>query len=177
MLRKIAAGKRTEGGNFAIVAARYNPKYTDALVSAARAELRKGAATHIEVVRVPGSFEVPVVAATLAKRGFDAIICLGAIFQGATSHARNIADGVSVALANLQIKTGIPMIHGVLLFENEEQARVRCLGREHNRGTEAARTALEMAEVMRSLRKKFSRPGKLFSPADWTEAIATDPGE
>lgn len=153
MLKEISARKSQKGGSFAIVAARYNPRFTNAMVRSAKKELQSGGATQIKIVRVPGSFEVPVVAARLAAMipAFDAIICFGAILRGATTHAQNIADGVSTALASLQIQTGIPIIHGVLLFENEEQARVRCLGKEHNRGVEAARTALEMAQVMRSL--------------------------
>ena len=154
MLKKISERKIRAGGRFAIVAARYNPKYTDALVRTAKAELKAGGATQVEVIRVPGSFEVPVVAARLVTApspAFDAVICFGAILRGATTHAQNIADAVSVALANLQVQSGVPIIHGVLLFENEEQARVRCLGREHNRGIEAARTALEMTRVMRSI--------------------------
>jgi 6,7-dimethyl-8-ribityllumazine synthase len=157
MLKKIAKRTATPaGGNFAIVAARYNPAYTDALVRSAKAELKAGGAERIETIRVPGSFEVPVVAARLVRATaprFDAIICFGAILRGQTTHAQQIADAVSFALARLQVQSGIPVIHGVLLFENDEQARVRCLGREHNRGIEAARVALEMAAVMRGLEK------------------------
>jgi 6,7-dimethyl-8-ribityllumazine synthase len=145
--------------SIAIVAARYNPTYTEALVSSAQEELGKGGVKNVATVWVPGSFEIPVVAARLAKANdpeFEAIICFGAIFQGQTSHAQNIADSVSHSLADLQIISGKPIIHGVLLFQDEEQARVRCLGKEHNRGTEAARTALEMIGVMRSL-QNFER--------------------
>src|SRR5688572_18729180 len=123
MLKKIA--KRTaKGGTFAIVAAKYNPQYTDALVQAAEQEL-KSAQASVEIVRVPGSFEVPVVAARLArgKKKFDAIICFGAILRGQTTHAQQIADAVSIGLMQIQVATGIPVIHGVLLFENEEQGR------------------------------------------------------
>ena len=81
----------------------------------------------------------------------SAILCFGVIFQGETSHARHIGDAVSHALAGIQVDYGIPVIHGVFVFENEEQARVRCLGKKHNRGTEAARTAVEMAGVIRQL--------------------------
>jgi 6,7-dimethyl-8-ribityllumazine synthase len=138
---------------FAIVAARYNPLYVDALVQAAEQEFRSAGSSLPEIIRVPGSFEIPVVAAKLASRKprFAAILCFGAILRGATTHADHIALGVTHALAQLQITTGIPIIHGVLQFDDENQARIRCLGAEHNRGIEAARVALSMAAVMRSL--------------------------
>lgn len=155
MLKRIAArGKAGSGGRFAIVAAKYNGEYTDALVSSAEKELRAAGAGKIETIRVPGSFEVPIVAALLAKRkGFDAIICFGAILRGKTIHAQQIADGVTAALAQLQITYCVPVVHGVLLFENEAQARERCLGLKHNRGIEAARVALEMREIIRELKR------------------------
>ena len=140
------------GGRFAIVAARYNPKFTDALVRFAKKELANAGAEKVEVARVPGAFETPVVAARLAYSGnFDAVICFGAILRGATTHADHIAVGVTNALAQLAVDSGVPIIHGVLLFENEDQARERCLNAETNRGIEAARTALEMARVMTEL--------------------------
>jgi 6,7-dimethyl-8-ribityllumazine synthase len=139
-----------QAGRFAIVASRYNARYVDALLRAARAEFKRADAA-LQVVRVPGAFEIPVVAARLARRNaaFDAIVCLGVIFQGETAHAQHIGDAVSQALMRLQVDEGIPVIHGVHLFGNEAQARVRCLGRTHNRGREAAQTALSMAVVMR----------------------------
>jgi len=75
------------------------------------------------------------------------------IFQGETSHAQHVGWGVTHALAQLQLQHKIPIVHGVFVFENEEQARVRCLGKRHNRGSEAARTALEMARVMAELER------------------------
>ncbi|HVK58809.1 MAG TPA: 6,7-dimethyl-8-ribityllumazine synthase [Candidatus Kapabacteria bacterium] len=159
MLTKISDRESSISAPVAIVAARYNSTYTDALVESAQRELTSAGITRIEVVRVPGSFEIPVVAARLAQANdpeFEAIICFGAILQGQTSHAQNIADSVSKSLADLQIHSGKPIIHGVLLFQNEEQARVRCFGTDHNRGIEAARTAVEMVRVMRSL-QNFER--------------------
>jgi 6,7-dimethyl-8-ribityllumazine synthase len=151
MLKSIR--KRTNsgaGGRYAIVAAKYNARYTDALVRFAKAELKDAA--NVRVIRVPGSFEIPVVAGILARSGsVDAIICFGAVLRGATTHADHIVIGVTNALAQLQIDSGVPIIHGVLLFENEDQAGERCLRKDTNRGAEAARTAREMVEVCRRL--------------------------
>ncbi|MEY2408805.1 MAG: 6,7-dimethyl-8-ribityllumazine synthase [Verrucomicrobiota bacterium] len=155
MLKKVKKSRlRITGGRFAIVASSYNRRYVDAMVRAAAACLRKARAGHVQIVRVPGAYEIPVVAARLAAEQtppLDAIICLGAILRGATTHAQLIAEAVTQGLMQIQLQHGIPVIHEVLLFENQQQAEVRCLGRDHNRGAEAANTALEMAQVMRSL--------------------------
>lgn len=156
MLQKIAGKKiAADGGRFVIIASTYNARYVDAMLRAAKAEiLRAGGA--LQVVRVPGAYEIPVVAARLARqpdggRQPAAIICLGVILRGATTHAQHIGEAVSSALAQIQIQHEVPVIHEVLLLENEQQARERCLSRTHNRGMEAAQTALEMARVMRTL--------------------------
>src|SRR5438876_3972245 len=155
MLRRVRQTTfETVGGRFAIVAAKYNGRYVDAMLRAAKKELRKAGATGVKVVRVPGSFEIPAVAARLAEARnppLSAIICLGVIFQGETSHAQHVGWGVTHALAQIQLQRKIPVVHGVFVFEKEEHARARCLGRKHNRGTEAARTALEMARVIEAL--------------------------
>ena len=153
MLRKVRQKKvHSSGGTFAIVASRYNSEYVDAMLHTAREELLRSRA-HVRIVRVPGAFEIPATAARLAHRGrYAAIICLGVIFQGETSHARLIGEGVTHALAQIQVLHRVPVIHGVFVFEKVKQAKVRCLGKKHNRGTEAAQTALEMARVMASLK-------------------------
>ena len=144
---------RAGGGTFAIVASRYNAEYVAAMLRAAREELLRAGA-RVRIVRVPGAFEIPAVASKLAlfkSPRFSAIICLGVIFQGETSHAQHIGWGVTHALAQIQVLRKLPVIHGVFVFEKVKHARVRCLGKRHNRGTEAARTALEMAQVMKQL--------------------------
>ncbi len=155
MLRKNKNLKtKVSGGMFAIVASRYNARYVDAMLRAASAELKRAGAAGVEIVRVPGAYEIPVVAARLARTresSLSAIICLGVILRGQTVHAEYIGRAVSHALMEIQVRHEVPVIHEVLLLENEEQARVRCLGGRHNRGTEAAQTALQMARVMQDL--------------------------
>lgn len=153
MLKKIKPGATGKpGARIAIVASSYNAPYVDAMLRAARSELKRAKAS-VKVVRVPGAYEIPVVAARLAHKepAFDAIIGLGVIFQGQTAHAQHIGEAVSQALMQIQVDWELPVIHCVQLFVNEEQARIRCLGRTHNRGREAAQTALVMADVMRTL--------------------------
>ena len=155
MLQKIRPQKTTApGATFVIVASRYNAEYVDAMLSAAREELLRAGA-HLRIVRVPGAFEIPAAAAKLAHTGrYAAIICLGVIFQGETSHAQHVGWGVTHALAQIQVQHRVPVIHGVFVFEKVKHARVRCLGQKHNRGTEAAQTALAMAQVMAGLGRK-----------------------
>ena len=155
MLKPIKAKTfRADTARVAIVASLYNSQYVDAMLRAAQAELKRARTAHVRVVRVPGAFEIPVVARQLARASsprLAAIICLGVILRGETVHAAHIGDAVSRALMQIQLEHEVPVIHEVLLLENEEQARARCLGRKHNRGIEAAQTALAMARVMEGL--------------------------
>lgn len=150
---KRSSAKRV-GGHYAIVASKYNARYVDSMLKAAKACLEAAGAESLRVLRVPGAYEIPVVAARLARGSqprLDAIICLGVILRGATTHAQHVGEAVSNTLSQLQGLHEVPIIHEVLLLENEQQARERCLDAKRNRGTEAAQTALEMAEVMRTL--------------------------
>ena len=155
MLKKVQKQRvRAGGGRFAIVASRYNAQFVDTMLRAARAELLLAGA-QVQVVRVPGAYEIPVAAVRLARtRKFSAIVCLGVILRGETTHAAHIGEAVSTALMNIQVVTEVPVVHEVLLLENRDQARVRCCDPKHNRGTEAAQTALAMARVMADLNGK-----------------------
>ena len=166
MLRKIQESElRAPGARFAVVASEYNNRYVGPMVEAALAELEKAGAAQIDLVRVPGAFETPVVAARLARRTrparYVAVICLGVILRGETAHAEHIGRGVTDALVRLQIELGVPMIHEVLLLENEAQAKARCLDPERNRGREAAQAAIRMARVMASLAETEGRSGAI----------------
>ncbi|HYG25227.1 MAG TPA: 6,7-dimethyl-8-ribityllumazine synthase [Verrucomicrobiae bacterium] len=144
---------RARNGRFAIVASEYNAEFVDSMLHAAEAELKQAGAA-VTVARVPGAFEVPVVAARLARtKKFVSIICLGVILRGETVHAQHIGDAVSAALMQIQVETEVPVIHEVLLLESREQARVRCLDPGHNRGMEAAHTAIQMAAIMTGLKR------------------------
>ncbi|KAB2653414.1 MAG: 6,7-dimethyl-8-ribityllumazine synthase [Verrucomicrobia bacterium] len=153
MLKPVKKTKASKSsGSFAIVASRYNSRYVDGMLNAAVSELKRAGAK-VQIVRVPGAYEIPVVVAklsTLDPRP-SAVICLGVILRGATTHAQHIGEAVSDALMQIQLKHGVPVIHEVLLLENKEQAEARCLDPKHNRGVEAAQTAMEMARVMTSL--------------------------
>jgi len=158
MLKRVTKSTvNATAASFAIVASKYNGRYVDAMLRAAQRELKRAGAK-VRVVRVPGAFEIPAVAAALAAGSARpesrpaAIICLGVIFQGQTSHAQHIGWGITHALAGIQVQHKLPVVHGVFIFEKEDHAKVRCLGRTHNRGTEAAHTALAMAKVMEKIR-------------------------
>ena len=149
---RIAEAKRT----FCIVASRFNAQFVDGLVDHAMQELRALApAGAILLHRVPGSFEIPVVAREVAiQNKADAIIACGVILQGETDHAQNLSRSVTDALQRVAVERCVPVINVVLSFDDEDQARPRCLENKINRGTEAARAAVEIANVMSELRSK-----------------------
>jgi 6,7-dimethyl-8-ribityllumazine synthase len=147
---EIAKAKRM----FHIVASRFNAEYVDGLVEHATEELRALAPdATISLYHVPGAFEIPVVVRELASReSTDAVIACGVIMQGATNHAQNLSRSVTDALQRIAIDQAVPVINVVLSFDNESQARARCLGNKINRGTEAARAAVEIVTVLSQLR-------------------------
>ncbi len=137
-----------------IVASAFNAKYVDGMLDSALDVLSENGTGEIELVRVPGAFEIPVAVAKIARRKRNrppVIICLGIILRGETTHAEHIGMTVSRLLGEIAVETGVPIIHEVLLLENESQARRRCLHIRTNRGSEAAHTALKIAHTIRSL--------------------------
>lgn len=139
---------------FAIVAARFNQDITNRLLDGACSYLRESGVSEgsILVVRVPGSFEIPLVAKELALTGkYDAIICLGCVIRGDTRHFELVADGCAAGIREVSLETRVPLIFGVQAVENMEQALDR-VGGKMDRGREAAAGAIEVANLMRSLR-------------------------
>jgi 6,7-dimethyl-8-ribityllumazine synthase len=138
---------------FGIVASQYNNAYVQPLVEFATAEIHElEPGSDISLVRVPGSFEIPLAVKLVAmQKRCHVILALGVILQGETAHAELIARSVSTALMNIALEFTLPVIHEVLLLKDEQQAKARCLGRELNRGIEAARAAVAMARTIRQL--------------------------
>jgi 6,7-dimethyl-8-ribityllumazine synthase len=142
------------GLKIAIIASRYNPQVCDGLLSGALAELERLGLPRekISVHRVPGAFELPLLAKLLAGRGeLDAVICLGAVIRGDTAHFDYVCQGATQGLQQAMLETGIPMAFGLLTTDTPEQALARAGDNEHNKGMEAAQTAVEMARKRREI--------------------------
>src|SRR5437762_11557741 len=144
---------------FHIVASGLKAQYGDGLVDHATEERHALAPdATVSLHRVPGAFEIPVVVRELASReSADAIIACGVILQGETNHAQNLSRSVTDALQRLAVQESVPVINVVLSFDNEDQARARCLENKINRGTEAARAAVEIAIVLSDLATHYER--------------------
>jgi 6,7-dimethyl-8-ribityllumazine synthase len=147
---RVVAAKHT----FAIVASQFNPQYVQGLVDRAGRELQTPVA-NVSLYRVPGAFEIPIVVRELAQqKSADVIVAIGVILKGKTNHADNISRSVTDALQRIALDHGVPVINCVHTFSNEIDARERCLEDKINRGTEAARAAIEIANVMSDLRTR-----------------------
>jgi 6,7-dimethyl-8-ribityllumazine synthase len=156
-MSKVTEGQLGSAGlRFAIVASRFNSFITDRLVAGALDALaRTGCAENdIEIVKVPGSWEMPLVARELANRKrHDAIICLGAVIRGDTPHFDYVAGEAAKGLAQVAADTGVPVAFGVLTCNTLEQAIDRAGAKGGNKGFDAAMTAVEMADLLRRLRE------------------------
>lgn len=159
----ILQGQTTSGGEacFAIVVARYNSNITDKLLEGATATLAKAgvADDRVDVARVPGAWELPIVAARLARSGrYLGVLCLGAVIRGETTHDQYINQQVSAALGHLAVQTEVPILFGVLTCNTLEQAIHRSGGNVGNKGAECAEAALEMADLMQRIRDFLTTP-------------------
>jgi len=155
---KIVEGKlNAQGKRFALVVSRFNDFITEKLLSGALdALIRCGAREEdLEIVKVPGSFEIPLAATKLAaKRSPHAVICLGAVIRGATPHFDYVSAEVSKGIAMVGLECGVPVIFGVLTTDTIEQAIERAGTKAGNKGWSAAITAIEMADLMEELDRK-----------------------
>ena len=154
-------GTRTAAGcRFGVVVSRFNQEITEGLLAGARQALADAGVpeAHITIVRVPGSFEIPVTALRLARTGtFDAVVCLGCVIKGETMHFEYIAGAACQGIADAAAATGVPMALGVLTTLTEAQARERAAAGPDNKGREAALAAVEMATLFRQLREQAAR--------------------
>ena len=151
---KVLEGKLTaEGLRIGIVAARFNEFITNKLVSGAIDALtRHGAsAENMTMAWVPGAFEIPLAAQKMASSGkFDAVICLGAVIRGSTPHFDYVSNEVTKGVAHVGLQTGVPTVFGVLTTDSIEQAIERAGTKAGNKGFDAAMTAIEMANLLKS---------------------------
>lgn len=144
----------TPPGRFVVVAARFNECVVERLVAGALDGLRRyGVADEaVDLVRVPGSFEIPLVAQRLAaSRRYAAVICLGAVIRGETGHYDHVAGQAAAGVAQVALATGLPVVFGILTCETMEQALDRAGGKAGNKGAEAAATAIEMVNLLTRL--------------------------
>ena len=145
----VAAGSR-----FAIVVSRYNDSITSKLLDGAVTTLTAAGAAGdaIDVAWVPGAWEIPVVASRMARSGrYAAVLCLGAVIQGETTHDQHINRQVSISLGQIGLKTGLPVLFGVLTCNTLEQAVHRAGGNVGNKGAECAEAALQMVSLLSKL--------------------------
>lgn len=156
MVKQRTGNMDASGKRFAVIVSRWNEYVTEKLLEGALDELRRHGAKDIEVVRVPGTWEIAPAAVCLLEgppeRRPHAIVALGCILQGATLHAQLLAKEVSEGLMRIQTERGVPVTWGVLTPDNQEQAIERAGMKHGNKGREAALAAIEMANLAESLK-------------------------
>jgi 6,7-dimethyl-8-ribityllumazine synthase len=142
----------------AVIAAQWHEKVMDGLVDGALRALRELGIDEPTLLRVPGSFELPVVAKILAGRGYDAVVALGVVIRGGTPHFEYVCQGVTQGLTQVTVDTGVPVGFGVLTCDTEEQAvdRAGLEGSREDKGREAVMAAVATAAILRSV----SEPGR-----------------
>ncbi len=141
-------------GRFVLVAARFNALVVDQLVAGAIDGLKRHGVgeDRIDLVRVPGSFEIPPVAQRLGRSGkYAAVVCLGCVIRGDTDHYDHVAGAATSGIANAALNCGVPVVFGVLTCDTLEQALQRAGAKAGNKGFEAAATAVEMVNLLRQL--------------------------
>lgn len=149
-MKEYNANLVSNGKKYAIVVARFNHFITDRLVEGCLDTLKRHEVKdeEIELIRVPGAFEIPLAAKKLAHKDYDAVICLGAVIRGDTSHYDYVCSEVSKGIANVSLESGKPIIFGVITTDTIEQAVQRAGTKAGNKGSDAAISAIEMANLM-----------------------------
>mgnify|MGYP001602528331 CR=1 FL=1 len=154
MPKVIEGNLSAKGLKFAIVLSRFNDFIGERLKEGAIDTLIRSGADDkdIDVIKVPGSFEMPVIAKKLAEKGkYNAVICLGAIIRGTTAHFEYVASEAAKGIARVSIDTGVPVSFGIITSDNIEQAIERAGTKSGNKGRDAALSAVEMANLLREL--------------------------
>jgi len=151
---KIYEGKLLgDNQKIAIIVSRFNEFITDKLLSGCLDALSRHDVNldNVEIVWVPGAFEMPLVAQKMTTRGYDAVICLGAVIRGATPHFEYVSAEVTKGIAQVGLNTGVPVVYGVITADTIEQAIERAGTKAGNKGVDAALTAIEMVNLLRQL--------------------------
>lgn len=145
---RLAGGRR-----FAVIASRFNSRFTRILCSSATASLSKAGAGRVDVMWVPGAFELPLAARSAALTGrYHGIVCVGAVIRGETTHHEHVASGCVAGIQRAMQDTGVPIGFGVITADTEEQARARaCRGRGRNLGADAAAAVVAMVRLLEGL--------------------------
>ena len=153
-MKEINGALDAKGLRIGIVVSRFNSLLTEQLVKGAvDAFVRLGGdEKNLTLVRVPGAYEIPLVAKRLAMKKYDAVVALGAVVQGATAHADLINQATARAFSEISVETGVPVVDGIVSAENLEQAVERCGTKQGNKGFSAMQSAIEMANVVKKLK-------------------------
>lgn len=154
MTRTYAGDLSAPEGRFAIVVSRYNDSITGKLLTGAEESLAAAgvASDNVDVAWVPGAFEIPMVADRMAHSGqYLAVLCLGAVIRGETTHDQHINRAVSHQIMNSSVESGVPVLFGILTCDNLEQAIHRAGGQQGNKGVECAEAALRMVNLLKQL--------------------------
>lgn len=142
-----------QGQRFALIVSRFNEFITNKLLSGCIDALVRHDVNpdNIDVAWVPGAFEMPLTALRMAQKGYDAVICLGAVIRGATPHFEYVSAEVTKGIAQVGLQTGVPVVYGVITADTIEQAIERAGTKAGNKGVDAALTAIEMVNLLKQL--------------------------
>jgi 6,7-dimethyl-8-ribityllumazine synthase len=142
-----------DGQRIGIVVSRFNEFITNKLLSGCLDTLVRHNVNQqdIEVIWVPGAFEIPLIAQKMVQRGYDAVICLGAVIRGATPHFEYVSAEVTKGVAQVTLATGVPVVYGIITADTIEQAIERAGTKAGNKGVDAANTAIEMVNLIKQL--------------------------